>query len=103
MNEESIDDVTKVVTCSCDHMTSFGVLMTVYDRDLPPTSPIVVPAATYALVSVALVCFALTFIVFCLMRGIDSNANSIHINLALVLFVANLVFIAAVDRPSRAA
>ena len=80
-------------------MTSFGVLMTVYDRDLPPTSPIVVPAATYALVGVALVCFAATFVIFCLMRAIDSNANSIHINLALVLFIANLVFISAIDRP----
>lgn len=88
----------KYIICECDHMTSFGVVMAVYDRELPATEAITIEVITYIGFTVALICFLIVFILFCCMRGIESNANSIHVNLAFALFVANLAYVAGIDK-----
>ena len=79
-------------------MTSFAAVMAVYDRDLPATESISLVIFSYIGFGLALVAFALGLVMFFCMRGMESNANSIHINLALMLLLANLTFIIGIDR-----
>jgi len=53
---------------------------------------------TYSGLAVALFCLAAAFVLFWFVRGIDSNANSIRINLIASLFVAYAAFVAGIDR-----
>lgn len=54
--------------------------------------------SSYSGLAVALLCFVIAFGLFCFVRGIDSNANSIHLNLVASLFIANAAFLGGIDR-----
>jgi len=54
--------------------------------------------STYAALAVALFCLALAFMLFWFVHAIDSNANSIRINLVASVFFAYTAFMTGIDR-----
>ena len=50
---------------------------------------------TYTGLVLTLVLLLLAFVAFCLLRGAQTNSNTIHKNLTACLFVVQLLFLAA--------
>jgi cadherin EGF LAG seven-pass G-type receptor 1 len=88
----------KYVQCQCSHLSTFAVVMDVSDDEMAVALAFTVEISTYSGLGVALICLAIAFGLFCFVRRIDSNANSIHLNLVASLFIANAVFLAGIDR-----
>ncbi|XP_014911621.1 adhesion G-protein coupled receptor G5-like [Poecilia latipinna] len=85
------------ITCSCDHLTYFGVLMV--SADLSPEDEVILSYISYigcGISLTALVIAVLLFITDRKLRGDDSK--KIHISLAVALILLNVHFL-----PSQAA
>lgn len=48
-------------------------------------------------IAVSLVCLAISLFTFCFFRGLQSDRNTIHKNLCLNLFIAELVFLVGIN------
>lgn len=46
---------------------------------------------------VSLVCLAISIFTFCFFRGLQSDRNTIHKNLCINLFIAELIFLIGID------
>uniref|UniRef100_A0A8D0L5H7 Uncharacterized protein n=1 Tax=Sphenodon punctatus TaxID=8508 RepID=A0A8D0L5H7_SPHPU len=76
-------------TCSCNQMSSFAILMasTAIEEDYLLT------VITYVGLSLSLVCLLLAILTFLLCRPIQNVTTSIHLQLCLCLFLADLIFL----------
>ncbi|XP_066580030.1 cadherin EGF LAG seven-pass G-type receptor 1 isoform X2 [Amia ocellicauda] len=84
------------VSCQCNHMTSFAVLMDISKREHGDVLPLKI--VTYTTVSVSLVALLLTFILLVIIRKLRSNLHSIHKNLVAALFFSELVFLIGINQ-----
>ncbi|XP_051911114.1 cadherin EGF LAG seven-pass G-type receptor 1-like [Hippocampus zosterae] len=84
------------ISCQCNHMTSFAVLMDVSKREHGDVLPLKI--VTYATVSVSLFLLLLTLILLCLLRRLRSNLHVIHRNLVAALFFSELVFLLGINQ-----
>lgn len=48
-------------------------------------------------IAVSLVCLAISLFTFCFFRGLQSDRNTIHINLCINLFIGELLFLVGVN------
>ncbi|XP_044850473.1 adhesion G protein-coupled receptor E3-like isoform X1 [Mauremys mutica] len=81
-------------TCSCDHLSSFAVLMapTAVTESYPLT------IITYVGLTLSLLCLFLAILTFLLCRSIRNISTSLHLQLCLCLFLADLLFLTQVTR-----
>ncbi|XP_047666295.1 adhesion G protein-coupled receptor L2 isoform X24 [Tachysurus fulvidraco] len=81
-------------TCSCSHLTNFAVLMA-HQEILGPgrEHKLLLTVITRVGIVVSLVCLAMCIFTFCFFRGLQSDRNTIHKNLCINLFIAELVFL----------
>ncbi|XP_033746006.1 LOW QUALITY PROTEIN: cadherin EGF LAG seven-pass G-type receptor 2-like [Pecten maximus] len=86
------------VECSCDHMTSFGVLMDVADSEYVAKGAISLEVISFIAIAIALICLFVAFFIFMCFKHLQSNANSILINLVFTIFISDLAFISGVYR-----
>ncbi|KAK6303053.1 hypothetical protein J4Q44_G00274080 [Coregonus suidteri] len=84
------------ISCQCNHMTSFAVLMDISKREHGDVLPLKI--VTYTTVSASLVALLLTFILLALLRKLRSNLHSIHRNLVAALFFSELVFLIGINQ-----
>ncbi|XP_053719186.1 cadherin EGF LAG seven-pass G-type receptor 1 isoform X1 [Synchiropus splendidus] len=84
------------ISCQCNHMTSFAVLMDISKREHNDVLPLKI--VTYATVSVSLFLLLLTFILLCLLRRLSSNLHVIHRNLVAALLFSELVFLLGINQ-----
>ncbi|KAK7902003.1 hypothetical protein WMY93_018772 [Mugilogobius chulae] len=84
------------ISCQCNHMTSFAVLMDISKREHGDVMPLKI--VTYSTVSVSLFFLLLTFILLCILRRLRSNLHSIHKNLVAALFCSELVFLLGINQ-----
>ncbi|XP_068611577.1 cadherin EGF LAG seven-pass G-type receptor 1 [Brachionichthys hirsutus] len=84
------------ISCQCNHMTSFAVLMDISKREHGDVLPLKI--VTYATVSVSLLLLLLTFVLLCLLRRLHSNLHVIHRNLVAALFFSELVFLLGINQ-----
>ncbi|KAM6985970.1 cadherin EGF LAG seven-pass G-type receptor 1 [Aplochiton taeniatus] len=84
------------ISCQCNHMTSFAVLMDISKREHGDVLPLKI--VTYTTVSTSLLALLLTFILLCLLRKLRSNLHSIHRNLVAALFFSQLVFLLGINQ-----
>ncbi|KAM3859079.1 cadherin EGF LAG seven-pass G-type receptor 1 [Diretmus argenteus] len=84
------------ISCQCNHMTSFAVLMDVSKREHGDVLPVKI--VTYTTVSVSLFLLLLTFILLCLLHRLRSNLHAIHRNLVAALFFSELVFLLGINQ-----
>ncbi|XP_048845272.1 adhesion G protein-coupled receptor L2-like isoform X2 [Brienomyrus brachyistius] len=85
-------------TCSCNHLSNFAILMAhreIADRD--GMHELLLTIMTRVGIAVSLLCLAISTITFCFFRGLQSDRNTIHKNLCINLFLAELVFLIGID------
>ncbi|XP_069378037.1 adhesion G protein-coupled receptor L2 isoform X30 [Paralichthys olivaceus] len=85
-------------TCSCSHLTNFAILMahreiSVNDR----VHELLLTVITRVGIVVSLVCLTISIFTFCFFRGLQSDRNTIHKNLCINLFIAELIFLICID------
>lgn len=84
------------VTCNCNHMTSFSVLMQVKEFEIPSKHQFILSLISYIGCGASITaCMALILSYMMCGRLAKIDRNIIHINLALAIAIANGLFIAA--------
>ncbi|XP_066525030.1 cadherin EGF LAG seven-pass G-type receptor 1 [Hoplias malabaricus] len=84
------------ISCQCNHMTSFAVLMDISKREHGDVLPLKI--VTYTTVSASLLALLITFILLAILRKLRSNLHSIHKNLVAALFFSELVFLIGINQ-----
>ncbi|XP_029939075.1 adhesion G protein-coupled receptor L2 isoform X17 [Salarias fasciatus] len=85
-------------TCSCSHLTNFAILMA--HREIKTNSgphEYLLTVITRVGIVVSLVCLIISIFTFCFFRGLQSDRNTIHKNLCINLFIAELIFLIGID------
>ncbi|XP_061703072.1 adhesion G protein-coupled receptor L1 isoform X2 [Syngnathoides biaculeatus] len=86
-------------TCSCSHLTNFAVLMTHHDTDFQGRMhELILFVITWVGIVISLVCLAICISTFCFLRGLQTDRNTIHKNLCINLFIAELLFLIGIDK-----
>ncbi|XP_075581248.1 putative adhesion G protein-coupled receptor E4P [Pelecanus crispus] len=78
--------------CACTHFSTFAILMAIH----PVPDSFALTVVTYVGMSVSLVCLFLAILTFILCRSLWSVSVTLHLQLSICLFVANLFFLVAV-------
>ncbi|XP_047386847.1 adhesion G protein-coupled receptor E2-like isoform X2 [Sciurus carolinensis] len=82
-------------TCHCTHLSSFAVLLVLYDvQEDDPALHVI----TCMGLAVSLLCLVLAVLTFLLCRAIQNTSTSLHLQLSLCLLLAHLLFLTAIDR-----
>uniref|UniRef100_A0A4W3J3L4 Adhesion G protein-coupled receptor L3 n=1 Tax=Callorhinchus milii TaxID=7868 RepID=A0A4W3J3L4_CALMI len=85
-------------TCSCNHLTNFAVLMAHKDVKLSdPVHELLLEVITWVGILISLVCLLICIFTFCFFHGLQSDRNTIHKNLCISLFVAELLFLIGIN------
>ncbi|XP_031231049.1 cadherin EGF LAG seven-pass G-type receptor 2 isoform X1 [Mastomys coucha] len=84
------------VSCQCNHMTSFAVLMDVSRRENGEILPL--KTLTYVALGVTLAALMITFLFLTLLRALRSNQHGIRRNLTAALGLAQLVFLLGINQ-----
>uniref|UniRef100_A0A8D0H436 Cadherin EGF LAG seven-pass G-type receptor 2 n=1 Tax=Sphenodon punctatus TaxID=8508 RepID=A0A8D0H436_SPHPU len=84
------------VSCQCNHMTSFAVLMDISRRENGEILPL--KTITYASITVTLGSLLLTFLFLAGLRALRSNQHSIRKNLVVALFLSELIFLLGINQ-----
>ncbi|KAL4648744.1 adhesion G protein-coupled receptor E1-like [Arapaima gigas] len=79
--------------CSCSHLSSFAVLMALYDIE----DAFQLQVITQVGLSLSLVCLFLCIVTFSCCRSIQGTRNTIHLHLCVSLFFADLIFLAGIS------
>ncbi|XP_073724829.1 cadherin EGF LAG seven-pass G-type receptor 1 [Misgurnus anguillicaudatus] len=87
------------ISCQCNHMTSFAVLMDISKREHGDVLPLKV--VTYTTVSASLVALLITFLLLAILRRLRSNIHSIHKNLVAAIFLSELIFLTGINQTDR--
>uniref|UniRef100_A0A3P8QS46 Adhesion G protein-coupled receptor L1a n=1 Tax=Astatotilapia calliptera TaxID=8154 RepID=A0A3P8QS46_ASTCA len=84
-------------TCSCSHLTNFAVLMAHHEPD-GQMHELFLFVITWVGIVISLVCLAICISTFCFLRGLQTDRNTIHKNLCINLFIAELLFLIGIDK-----
>uniref|UniRef100_K7FVM0 GAIN-B domain-containing protein n=1 Tax=Pelodiscus sinensis TaxID=13735 RepID=K7FVM0_PELSI len=79
-------------TCSCNHMSSFAVLMARHVSQQEDGSLSII---THVGLSISLLCLFLAILTFLLCRSLWNVSTSLHLQLCLCLFLADLLFLSS--------
>uniref|UniRef100_A0A8C9ZST5 Adhesion G protein-coupled receptor L1 n=1 Tax=Sander lucioperca TaxID=283035 RepID=A0A8C9ZST5_SANLU len=85
-------------TCSCSHLTNFAVLMAHHEPDVSEMHELILFVITWVGIVISLVCLAICISTFCFLRGLQTDRNTIHKNLCINLFIAELLFLIGIDK-----
>ncbi|ESO03086.1 hypothetical protein HELRODRAFT_144303, partial [Helobdella robusta] len=87
------------VTCSCEHLTSFAVLMSysAHEQGINYKTK-ELDFITYFGCCLSLVSMLLAFVTFTCFKNLRCDRNSIHKNLVANLFVAELIFCLGINQ-----
>ncbi|XP_068125539.1 cadherin EGF LAG seven-pass G-type receptor 2 isoform X2 [Hyperolius riggenbachi] len=84
------------ISCQCNHMTSFAVLMDMSRRENGEVLPLRI--ITYSCIGVTLGFLVLTLLFLCIPQSLRFNQHSIHRNLLLALFLSQLSFLLGINQ-----
>ncbi|XP_019735893.1 adhesion G protein-coupled receptor L2 isoform X34 [Hippocampus comes] len=84
-------------SCSCSHLTNFAILMAHRKISVNRQHELLLTVITRVGIVVSLVCLSLSIFTFCFFRGLQSDRNTIHKNLCINLFLAELIFLIGID------
>ncbi|CAM5169727.1 unnamed protein product [Eretmochelys imbricata] len=88
-----------LTTCNCNHLSSFAILMA--SHAIKESDPLNI--VTYVGLARSLLCLFLAILTFLLSRSIRNISSSLHLQLCLCLFLADPLFLTAVDRVTNEA
>ncbi|XP_069087812.1 adhesion G protein-coupled receptor E5 isoform X2 [Pleurodeles waltl] len=81
------------VTCECNHLSSFAVLMAQY-----PVKSWSLEIITKVGLAISLICLLFAIVTFMFCRSLKGTRNTIHLHLCISLFLANAIFLAGITR-----
>ncbi|XP_075758388.1 adhesion G protein-coupled receptor E3-like isoform X2 [Pelodiscus sinensis] len=81
-------------TCTCNHMSIFSILV---DRNANQND-VVLSIITHVGLSISLLCLFLAILTFLLCRSLWNVSTSLHLQLCLCLFLADLLFLTGMDK-----
>ncbi|XP_072336405.1 cadherin EGF LAG seven-pass G-type receptor 2 isoform X1 [Scyliorhinus torazame] len=84
------------ISCQCNHMTSFAVLMDISRRENGEILPL--KLVTYSTVAVSLGALLLSFLILLFLRTLRSNQHSISKNMVVALFFSELIFVLGINQ-----
>ncbi|XP_077439716.1 adhesion G protein-coupled receptor L2 isoform X20 [Vanacampus margaritifer] len=84
-------------SCSCSHLTNFAILMAHRKISVNRQHELLLTVITRVGIVVSLVCLSMSIFTFCFFRGLQSDRNTIHKNLCINLFLAELIFLIGID------
>lgn len=82
--------------CKCFHLSSFAVLVGLSNEENAVLSALSV--ITYVGLSLSLLCLFLAAITFLLCRPIQNTSTTLHLQLSICLFLADLLFLIGINR-----
>ncbi|XP_039574142.1 adhesion G protein-coupled receptor L1-like, partial [Passer montanus] len=85
-------------SCACSHLTNFALLMARSQSFPGRLNEVLLSVITWAGILVALLCLGLSISAFCCLRGLPSERTTIHKNLCISLFLAELLFLVGIDK-----
>uniref|UniRef100_A0A674ISZ1 Adhesion G protein-coupled receptor L1 n=1 Tax=Terrapene triunguis TaxID=2587831 RepID=A0A674ISZ1_9SAUR len=85
-------------TCACSHLTNFAVLMAHREIYQGRINELLLSVITWVGIVISLVCLAICISTFCFLRGLQTDRNTIHKNLCISLFLAELLFLIGIDK-----
>lgn len=80
--------------CTCEHLSSFAVLMALY----PMEHPFGLLMVTKIGLIISLLCLVLCILTFLFCRSIQGTRTTIHLHLCICLFMADLFFLAGISQ-----
>uniref|UniRef100_A0A8C4R4K2 Uncharacterized protein n=1 Tax=Eptatretus burgeri TaxID=7764 RepID=A0A8C4R4K2_EPTBU len=86
------------VTCSCNHLTNFAVLMAKTEHSSVEVHIWRLGIVSWVGLLVSLACLLPAGFTFAFCRALKSPRNTVHMNLCLCLFVAELCFLLGIQR-----
>lgn len=84
-----------LINCTCTHVSSYAVLIDVIDPEDIPEPSLLVQITSLSAFVVSLPILFCVIIALALLRGLQTNSNTIHQNLVFCIFVAELLFFVA--------
>nr|XP_033500780.1 CD97 antigen isoform X3 [Epinephelus lanceolatus] len=89
-----VESNSEYTVCSCNHLSSFAVLMALYDVE----NKFELQLITWVGLSLSLICLFICILTFSLIHSIKSPRTSIHLHLCISLFIAYVIFLAGISR-----
>lgn len=86
------DDRPIIINCTCTHISNYAVLIDVIDPSDLPEPSLLVQITTLSAFLISLPILFVVLIALALLRGLQTNSNTIHQNLVLCVFFAELLF-----------
>ncbi|XP_013177867.1 PREDICTED: protocadherin-like wing polarity protein stan isoform X1 [Papilio xuthus] len=84
------------INCTCNHLSTFAVLVDEVDIELIPEPSLLESVTSYTAFSISLPLLLVTWAALCLMRGGAATvSNSIHKHLIFCVFMAELLYLIA--------
>ncbi|MCJ8746034.1 hypothetical protein PDJAM_G00137140 [Pangasius djambal] len=94
-----LDTNSTHTTCSCSHLTNFAVLMVQHEPSYQDQMhEVLLVVITWVGIVISLVCLAICISTFCFLRGLQTDRNTIHKNLCINLFIAELLFLIGINK-----
>ncbi|KAL0891925.1 hypothetical protein ABMA27_015170 [Loxostege sticticalis] len=89
-------DEPLLINCTCNHLSTFAVLVDEVDIEFIPEPSLLESVASYTAFSISLPLLLATWAALCLMRGGAATvSNSIHKHLIFCVFMAELLYLIA--------
>ncbi|CAH2273574.1 adhesion G -coupled receptor L1 isoform X2 [Pelobates cultripes] len=85
-------------TCACSHLTNFAVLMAHRDMYQGRINELLLSVISWVGIVISLVCLGICILTFGFLRGLQTDRNTIHKNLCVSLFLAELLFLTGIDK-----
>ncbi|XP_041091698.1 adhesion G protein-coupled receptor E3-like isoform X1 [Polyodon spathula] len=85
--------------CSCDHLSSFAVLMALDESQMEENVALTV--INHIAVIASLVCLSLAIFTFVFCHSIQKANTTIHLHLSVCLFLAHFLFLVGVSRTEK--
>lgn len=89
------------VTCQCDHLTNFAILMDVSGVELGYEHVMSLTFISYIGCIVSIIFLATSWLTFQCLGSLQGERNSIHKNLVFCLFVAEVIFLIGIGRTEQ--
>lgn len=84
-----------IVTCTCTHVSSYAVIIDVIDPEDIPDPSLLVQITSFSAFLISLPILFCVIVALALLRGMQTNSNTIHQNLVFCIFIAELLFFIA--------
>ncbi|XP_067630827.1 protocadherin-like wing polarity protein stan [Eurosta solidaginis] len=91
-DELPLDGQPIIVNCTCTHISNYAVIVDLIDPEDIPEPSLLVQITSYSAFMVSLPVLLSVLVALALLRGQQTNSNTIHQNIVLCVFFAELLF-----------